>query len=577
MLLLDILKVFNYSNILYIRPILRNVKMLNSIIKNKIQLLWDRLWGGGLSNPITAIENISYLLFMKRLEKFHPQVNIKYKWSDYHTLKDENLKERLIETFNFIQNDLANEGEPFAVEMKKAQFGINNATLLEDAIKIVDDIYLEIEREELENQHFQDIQGDVYEYLLKATNEAGKNGQFRTPRHIIQMMAELIKPNISDKNTKICDVTSGSSGFLVGSYQFILKEKSKHKELDEDNQLEKGLDGDKLSKVDKKRLNENTFYGFDIDATMVRIGMMNMMMHGISTPVVANLNTLSDEYEKYFEKSFQNNINIKNLLNGKIKINIEHVDELPLQENNKWGFEEFQYILANPPFGAKINAKTISKNLDRVYKINAEAKKTQPLQTELLFLERIIYMLKNNGKAAVIVPEGVLFNSGTVYKKIREILLKDCNLEAVISLPSGVFNPYTAVKTSILLFTKKQFKSTDYNTEKVWFYGMDSDGYTLDNSRKKIKNEFPLPETIKQYETRNNKNNLQTDRLQRHFYVPIKEIKENDFELNYNLYKDFVFEEQTYEPPKELLSRLLNLENEINEGIAKLNISINEN
>ncbi|WNI35934.1 class I SAM-dependent DNA methyltransferase [Chryseobacterium sp. SG20098] len=550
--------------------------MLNSTIKNKIQLLWDRLWGGGLSNPITAIENISYLLFMKRLEKFHPQVNVKYKWSDYHSLKDENLKERILETFNFIQNDLANEGEPFAVEMKKAQFGINNATLLEDAIKIVDDIYVEIEKEEKENQHFQDIQGDVYEYLLKATNEAGKNGQFRTPRHIIQMMAELIKPSIEDKNTRICDVTSGSSGFLVGSYQYILKEKSKHKELDEENQLEKGLDGDNLSKVDKKRLTENTFYGFDIDATMVRIGMMNMMMHGISKPQIINLNTLSNEYEQYFQMLNLDKINLHSII-GEIKGSVIHTDTPPKGFNPKWGAEEFDYILANPPFAAKVNAKTISKNLNRIYTINPDAKKAQTLQTELLFLERIIYMLKKDGKGAVIVPEGVLFNSGTVYKKVREILLKDCNLEAVISLPSGVFNPYTAVKTSILLFTKKQFESTDYNTEKVWFYGMDSDGYTLDNSRKKIKNEFPLPETIKQFDTRNNKNNPQIDRLQRHFYVPIKEIEENDFELNYNLYKDFVFEEQTYEPPKELLSRLLNLENEINEGLSKLNISINEN
>jgi type I restriction enzyme M protein len=534
--------------------------MLTPNIKNKIQLLWDRLWGGGLSNPITAIENISYLLFMKRLENFHPKVDNKYKWSNYHTLKDNVLKDRVTDTFSYLQNDLAKVGEPFAVEMKKAQFGINNATLLEDAIKIVEEIYAEIEKEEEKQQHFQDIQGDVYEYLLKATNEAGKNGQFRTPRHIIQMMAELVKPSIKHKDDKICDVTSGSSGFLVGSYQYMLKENSKYIELDEENQLPKGLDGDKLSKTNKNRLTENTFFGFDIDPTMVRIGMMNMMMHGINKPVVANLNTLSDEYEKYH---FGADIEIKNIK--------KYEKVFPTL-----GKEEFSYILANPPFAAKVNAKTISKNLNRVYTIKPDAKKAQTLQTELLFLERIVYMLKKEGKAAVIVPEGVLFNSGAVYKKVRQILLKDCELEAIISLPSGVFNPYTAVKTSILLFTKKQFDSKTYNTQKVWFYGMESDGYTLDNSRKKIKNDFPLPETIKQFDTRNNKNLPQKDRTQKHFYVPIKEIEENDFELNYNLYKDFVFEEQIYESPKVLLKQIVDLENKINEGINNLNISFNE-
>lgn len=551
--------------------------MLNSTIKNKIQLLWDRLWGGGLSNPITAIENISYLLFMKRLEKFHPEVDNKFKWSNYHSLKENELKERIVETFSYIQNDLAKEGEPFAVEMKKAQFGVNNATFLEDAVKIVDEIYVEIEKEEEKQQHFQDIQGDVYEYLLKATNEAGKNGQFRTPRHIIQMMAELVKPDMKDKDTKICDVTSGSSGFLVGSYQYILKENSKYLELDEENRLSKGLDGDKLSKINQKKLRESTFYGFDIDATMVRIGMMNMMMHGINKPVVVNLNTLSDEYEDYFFRKSLDELNINNIISGKVKGSVKHTNTQPSVVNPQWGSDEFQFILANPPFAAKVNAKTISKNLNRVYTIKPDAKKAQTLQTELLFLERIIYMLKKDGRAAVIVPEGVLFNSGTVYRKIREILLKDCDLEAVISLPSGVFNPYTAVKTSILLFTKKQFDSKNYNTQKVWFYGMESDGYTLDNSRKKIKNDFPLPETIKQFDTRNNKDNPQKDRTQKHFYIPIKEIEENDFELNYNLYRDFIFEEQIYTPPKELLNQLIELESKINEGINKLNSSFNEN
>jgi len=553
--------------------------MLSNDLKNKVQLLWDRLWGGGLSNPITAIENISYLLFMKRLEKFHPTVDEKLKWSNYHDLQDDELKQRVEDVFFYIQNDLSKEDEPFAVEMKKAKFGISTPSLLEDVVGIVDDIFELIGKEEEKKQHFQDIQGDVYEYLLKATNEAGKNGQFRTPRHIIQMMAELVKPNIIEPDSKICDVTSGSSGFLVGAYQYILKENSSNVEDDEENKLPMGLDGDNLSEEQESQLKESTFYGFDIDATMVRIGMMNMMMHGIEKPHISHLNTLSNEYEEYFEKKHLAQINIENLIDGKIKAELKNTNskKIPKAENTFWGKEEYNYILANPPFAAKVNSKVISKNLNRIYVIKENAKKAQSLQTELLFLERIVYMLKKNGKAAVIVPEGVLFNSGNAYKTTREILLKDCELEAVISLPSGVFNPYTAVKTSILLFTKKEFKSTKFNTKKVWFYGMDSDGYTLDNSRKKIRNEFPLPEVIKQFDKRNNKNNPQKDRKQKHFYVPIKEIEENGLELNYNLYKEYVFEEQDYEPPHKLIDKLLELEKEINTNLLTLQKSFDEN
>lgn len=551
--------------------------MLNQVIKNKIQTLWDRLWAGGLANPITAIENISYLIFMKRLEKFHPEVENKYKWSAYNTLKGNQLKQIINDTFIYIQNNLAKQGEPFAIEMQKAQFGISNTTLLEDSVKIIDEIYIEIEKEEKKHQHFQDIQGDVYEYLLKATNEAGKNGQFRTPRHIIQMMSELLSPEITLPDSKICDVTSGSSGFLVGALQYLLKEKSSFIELDEDNKLPKGLDADKLNKDEKFKLLNSTLYGFDIDATMVRIGMMNMMMHGITNPLVVNLNTLSEEYENYFEQDFLSQVTLDNLNSGKLQARVTKNNKNNTKSEKLWGFEEFSYVLANPPFAAKVNAKTISKNLNRVYDIKQNSNKAQTLQTELLFLERIVYMLKKEGKAAVIIPEGVLFNSGKVYKKIREILLKDCDLEAVISLPSGVFNPYTAVKTSIIIITKKEYNSSEYHTSKVWFYGMESDGYTLDNSRKKIKNDFPLPETIRQYKTKDNKENPQDDRKKNHFYVPVSEIEKNEFELNYNLYKDFVFEEQHYAPPHKLLDELTKLEKSINEGIIALNKSFNEN
>ncbi|MCP9765667.1 class I SAM-dependent DNA methyltransferase [Lacihabitans soyangensis] len=536
--------------------------MISTEIKNKVQLLWDRLWAGGLSNPITAIDNISYLIFMKRLEKFHPEVPNKVKWSDYNNLQGIELKLRVEEVFNFIQNDLSAKDEPFAIEMSNARFAIITPSLLEEAIRIIDDIFYLVEEEERQNQHFQDLLGDVYEYLLRATNEAGKNGQFRTPRHIIQMMNELVAPNIDTEDAKICDVTSGSSGFLVGAFQYILKENSDKIILDEENQLEKGLDGKKLTVKKKKQLKENAFFGFDIDATMVRIGMMNMMMHGIEKPHIINLNSISDEYEEYYYEFNKKSFTPEQLLKGE---EIKYHDKI----FSSLGKEEFSHILANPPFAAKVNSKSISKNLNRIYDIKEG--KTQSLQTELLFLERIIYMLKKNGRAAVIIPEGVLFNSGKAYKTAREILLKDCDLEAVISLPSGVFYPYTGVKTSILLFTKMQFDSDIYYTKKVWFYGMDSDGYTLDNSRKKVRNDFPLPEVINQFETRNHKNNPQKDRSQKHFYVDLDVIIENKFDLTYNRYLEIKYVPKNYDPPKDILGKIIELEEIVFKNLSDLN------
>lgn len=541
--------------------------MLTTDIKNKIQLLWDRLWAGGLSNPIKAIEQISYLLFMKRLEVFHPEVNEEFKWSNYHELKGSELKIRINDVFKYISTELAREDEPFAMAMVKANFEIETPSLIEDAIQFIDEIYTKIEEEEDKGQHFQDIQGDVFEYLLKATNEAGKNGQFRTPRHIIQLIAELLDPKIEDENTKICDVTSGSSGFLVGAFQYILKENSKERILDEENQLEKALTGENLSEEKKKKLIEDTFVGFDISDNMVRIGMMNLMMHGVMKPNINNLNTLSSAYEDYEEKKFLEKLN-QAILSGKVKNTSAKKELKKIEGSSIPGKEIYSYILANPPFAAKVNSKNISKNLNRIYTIKEDAKKATPLQTELLFLERIVFMLKKEGKAAVIVPEGVLFNSGKAYKRTREIILKDCDLHAVISLPSGVFNPYTAVKTSILIFTKKEFDSEVFHTKKVWFYGMESDGYTLDTNRKKISGNFPLPLVRDKYKNKDKK--PQNDRKKIHFNVPISKIIENGLELNYNLYKEYIYQEQNFIEPTKLIETLEKLNNEASIGLNNL-------
>lgn len=511
--------------------------MLTIEIKSKVQSLWDRLWAGGLSNPITAIEQISYLLFMKRMENFHPETPPNLAWTSYHQLKGENLTVHIKEhVFEYIKNSLSNKGEPFANAMEDASFRINNPSLLEDAIEIINGIYSEIEKQEKEdNQHFQDIQGDVYEHLLKQTSEAGKNGQFRTPRHVIQMMTEILEP---DLDGKICDLACGSGGFLVGSYQYIITKYSKSVHVD-DNGLPKGIDCEKLTEEQKIRLKEDLFYGFDIDQTMVRIGIMNLMMHGITKPKITHLDTLSSDYE-VFE------------------------GEKPC--------EKYKYILANPPFTGKINSLTVSENLDRIYPPKRDKdgrREKQTVQSELLFLERIIFMLEEGGRAGVIVPEGLLFNSSNAYKEVRRILMTDCDLDGVISMPEGVFMPYTAVKTSILFFTKRKLRSQVPQMHDVWFYGMKSDGYSLDANRRRLKDK-PLPNVIAEWRKRKTKK--QSNRELQHFHIPFQEIVDNGYELNFNLYQDFVYESQDIRPSTVILDQLYALEAEILKGMEKIKL-----
>lgn len=529
--------------------------MLTQEIKSQVQNLWDRLWSGGLSNPITAIEQISYLLFMKRLENFHEDTPDMQKWSLYHTLEGRELVDRVKETFDYIKNDLSQEDEPFAKAMTNAVFEIDKPALLKSAMGFIDSIYVEIDKEIERNQHFHDIQGDVYEHLLLHTAEAGKNGQFRTKRHIIHMMAALLDPDIDGK---ICDLASGSGGFLVGAYQYLITKHSENKTTDDDG-LPKGTDGNKLSAEQKQQLREQTFYGFDIDRTMVRLGVMNLMMHGITKPHIVHLDSLSAQYEAWEAQQLGLDFDPKN--------------KSTLQNPALQG--QYKYIMANPPFTGKIDSVGVSENLHRIYppkydKKDETKRVKQTVQSELLFLERMAYMLEEGGKAAVIVPEGVLFNSGRAHKSIREVLLKDCQLNAVISLPSGVFKPYTGVKTAILLFTKKELDAENFYSEKVWFYELKGDGYSLDDNRKKL-TENPLPDTVTTYEQVKKNQITPEDRKSHHFYVPLSEMKANDYDLSFNRYKEFVYEEQTYDPPKAILSRLMQLEEDILNEMRELN------
>ncbi|WP_321343148.1 N-6 DNA methylase [uncultured Draconibacterium sp.] len=547
----------------------------NAKLKSLIVSLWDTLWSSGIANPLTAIEQISYLLFIKKLDEneknaerniaeeywtekdyklkfngeYTPYVDVakeeaKFKqskdqsktfeeilaearkpkkaeelrWSYFKNMSADAMLDHVrLNVFEFIKK-LNSDTAFFTKHMESANFELRKPSLLVEAIKKIDEIYIEIEKDaEDGKQTIQDIQGDVYEMLLSEIATAGKMGQFRTPRHIIKLMAEIIEPKLGNR---IADPACGTGGFLLGAYQYILTDLVRKTEpskltIDEDG-FESGIVSSVLDPKNKKILDES-LVGFDIDVTMVRLGLMNLMMHGINNPSIDYKDTLSKSYN-----------------------------------------EEASYdiVMANPPFTGKLDKGDINPDL----RIDSGS-------TELLFLIRISKMLRAGGKAAVIIPEGVLFGSSGAQKSTREILLKDNQLEAVISLPSGAFKPYTGVKTAILVFTKVKEDSKDWHTEKVWFYSVDNDGYSLDDNRRKLK-ENPLPDVKVAYEARNKVEYV--DR-KNHFFVELKEIQENDLDLSYNRYKEYEYIEQKFDPPKEILSKLIDLEKEILEEMNELN------
>jgi len=546
----------------------------NPILKALINSLWNTLWSGGIANPLTAIEQITYLLFMKRLddmeikfendaaflkEKYQskrfggtfvpyvdeslyqitdktskedakkieaalkeakkPVSKQELRWNKFKriTPTDKMLEHVRYNVFPFIKT-LNGDTSPFTKHMSNAVFIIEKPTLLFEAINKIEEIFIEIEKDASDGGHtFQDIQGDVYEMLLSEIAQAGKNGQFRTPRHIIKLMAELVEPQLGHK---IADPACGTAGFLLGAYQYILTDLVRKKDK---KKLEKDEDGFEMATYSSfidakiKKVLDESFYGFDIDVTMVRLGLMNLMMHGIDNPKI--------DYQDSLSKSY-----------------------------NEAG--QYDIVLANPPFTGKIDRGDVNTSL-----------RIESPSSELLFLDRISSMLRIGGKAAVIIPEGVLFGSSNAQKQTREIILKDNQLEAVISLPSGAFKPYTGVKTAILVFTKVEDKSKKWHTEKVWFYELQSDGYSLDDNRRRLK-DFPLPETKEALDQRYK---TKTKDRKSHFFVPIAEIQENDLDLSFNRYKEYEYVEQTYEPPKEILAKLMKLEKEILKDMEELN------
>jgi type I restriction enzyme M protein len=489
--------------------------MLDPELKSKITKLWNAFWAGGISNPLSAIEQISYLIFMKRLDDldthhmnaaqvrgqsyksiFEGHENCR--WSTWKHMNAEAMYKHVTETvFPFIKNLHNGEDVAYSIAMKDAMFIIPKPSLLQQAVALLDEINIG-ERP--------DIQGDIYEHLLGELKTAGKNGQFRTPRHIIRMMVELVDPDIGQK---ICDPACGTGGFLIAAYQHILRKYTTPDmvKMDEDG-TPHNLIGDKIVKKEHWELLWNeTFYGFDFEITMIRIALMNMILHGITNPNIKQIDTLSKRFD---QKS------------------------------------RYDVVFANPPFAGYVDRSDINDNF-----------KVDTPKTELLFLELFINLLTIGGKAAVIVPNGVLFGATNMHVKARKLLIEGCDLQAVISMPSGIFQPYSGVGTAILVFVKGG------KTEKVWFYDMKADGYTLDQKRDFVDGKGDIPDIIQKFKG----GRLESDHS---ILVPAERIFENEFNLSISRYKQVKSDEAEYEEPEVLIENVSKLEEEIVKGLQEL-------
>lgn len=418
--------------------------LTDTTLRSAVEALWDKLWSGGLSNPLDAIEQLSFLLFLKRLDereqdaeraaklrgkKFTPIFpNPDLRWSHWTQLPADKALKRLKEAvFPFIKT-LGGAGGSFAAQMENAEFKINKPSLLIEACKAIDAMQISAQN--------QDVQGDLYEYLLGKLNTAGQNGQFRTPRHIIRMMVNMRDPRPGER---ICDPAAGTCGFLVNAWQHLLETHTDPRDITYDEEgYPHGLTGSRLTKEEYEFSQTKALTGFDSDSgmTMLRIGSMNLMLHGIAAPNFRYTDTLSKAFTE--ERAYD-------------------------------------VVLANPPFKGAIDAADVNPTLP------VKCKKT-----EILFLHLFLRLLENGGRAAVIVPDGVLFGSSNAHVDIRKKIIEENRLDGVVSMPSGVFRPYAGVSTAVLLFTKGG------TTEKIWFYDMEHDGYSLDDKRQKVaENDIP--------------------------------------------------------------------------------------
>ena len=485
--------------------------MLTGELKNKIDMIWEMFWTGGIVNPLDVVEQMTYLMFIHDLDETDakkakssmmlelPYTSIfeghdQYKWSVFRDLPAEKMYELMqTEIFPFIKNLHGGKESTYTKYMSDAIFKIPTPQLLSKIVDALDTLYVDMAKS-IEA----DTKGDVYESLLSKLSTAGVNGQFRTPRHIIRMMVEMLDPKPDDT---ICDPACGTSGFLVAAGEY-LKEKYNNEIF--------------YNSERKDHYNNHMFYGYDMDRTMLRVGAMNMMTHGVDNPNIDYRDSLSDQ----------------NVDTGRYSI-----------------------ILANPPFKGSLDADTVSTDLLKVCKTK---------KTELLFLALFLRMLKVGGRCACIVPDGVLFGSSTAHKAIRKEIIDGNRLEAVISMPSGVFKPYAGVSTGILIFTKTGHGGTD----KVWFYDMTADGYSLDDKRTAV-SENDIPDIIARFHNLDGEDGR--ERTDKSFFVPKQEIIDNDYDLSINKYKKTVYEAVEYPSTTELITDLYELQMKISEGMDELN------
>ncbi len=509
--------------------------MITGQLKSQIDKLWLEFHTGGITNPLTVIEQISFLMFLRLLDSnesrdkksadrqekvfkgIFPEDKQHLRWSEFKNLGgDEMLTVVSTQVFPFLHKRLKEQAEAAGISnfFQDATFLIQKPSLLVSAINMIDNLPL------TEG----DTKGDLYEYLLSKLTTAGINGQFRTPRHIIRLMVEMLAPRPDET---VADPSCGTAGFLVETMQYLQREHTSPEMIYKDESGESVYPGDLLEDY-REHIQKEMLYGFDFDITMLRIAAMNLLLHGIEQPNIIYSDTLGKKFG-----------------------------------NNETGVAKdfFDIVLANPPFKGALAADDVHLS------IYAEVKTKK---TELLFLALILRMLKQGGRSATIVPDGVLFGSSNAHKKMRQTLIEKNQLEAVISLPSGVFKPYAGVTTAIVIFTKGG------TTKDVFFYDVQADGFSLDDKRTKLDHEkheqHNIPDILERW--RNRENEKERTRTDQSFFVPKKEIAENAYDLSINRYKEIVYEELNLDPPKVILKELKNLEIEIQTDLDELETMI---
>lgn len=502
--------------------------MVTGELRRRIDALWTEFWQGGITNPLTVIEQITFLMYArlldinetrdeKRENRTGKTFRRRFKEDEQH-IRWERLRhtpaEKIIplvrdEVFPHFKSTVAS-GTAFAEFMKDAQLMIQKPSLLVKAINMIHELPL------TEG----DTKGDLYEYLLSKLTTAGINGQFRTPRHIIRLMVDMLEPKPTDT---VCDPACGTGGFLVSVMQHLLETYTSPEAVIEEKDPETGnteiiYTGDLLEKH-REHIRSNMFHGFDFDATMLRIAAMNLMLHGVDDPDIHYQDTLSAGFTDRFPNAAK---------------------------------EGFDVVLANPPFKGSLDFEDVHPSLLRQVKTK---------KTELLFVALILRMLKNGGRSATIVPDGVLFGSSSAHRQLRELLVEHNQLEAVISLPSGVFKPYASVSTGILVFTRGG------RTDNVFFYDVRADGLSLDDKREPV-TANDLPDCLARWRGRDPEKD--NDRTEKAFFVSTDEIRRTNYDLSLSRYKETTFKEEDYDPPHLILSRMKSLNGEIASDLAEL-------